>query len=158
MAFFLSPCWLANSRSLFFFGSFVYCYWNIWNLFISALSLLQLSRSTRLVSTTCTKQSVDVLVSSMFTTYHPSEPSNRTKTSTIGSNQPAKSAIALLTPESRSELMTNSGFDGKIEPEPEAAPGEPGEAMPEDFADARRWWRRGKIWENRRKKSGSQIW
>jgi hypothetical protein len=38
--------------------------------------------------------------------------------------------------------MTNSGFDGKIEPEPEAAPGEPGEAMPEDFADARRWWRR----------------
>lgn len=29
-----------------------------------------------------------------------------------------------------------SRFDGKIEPEPEAAPGEPGEAMPEDFAVA----------------------
>ena len=53
--------------------------------------------------------------------------------------------------------MTNSGFDGKIEPEPEAAPGEPGEAMPEDFADARRWWRRGKIWENRRKKAGANL-
>ena len=61
----------------------------------------QLSRSTRLVSTTCTKQSVDVLVSSMFTTYttyHPSEPSNCTKTSTIGSNQPAKSANQPLHP------------------------------------------------------------
>ena len=31
---------------------------------------------------------------------------------------------------------TNPGFDGKIEPEPEAAPGEA--EMPEDFADARR--------------------
>lgn len=39
-------------------------------------------------------------------------------------------------PGKSSNNLDYSRFDGKIEPEPEAAPGEPGEAMPEDFAVA----------------------